>query len=410
MKKSTLILATLSLGLLAWGCKEEGGETMTNYLTLTAVGETTMTEDDTTGLTVRVEVAYTLNTQTTISLTLTGDDRGAVRLDPAELTIASGQKTATTRLRSNLGGVLSTPENVQVTFVSASDANIRTMSAQGLTLTVRPAATVPTLTDAQVALVEGYRSRYNYDLMRLLGQLSVRTVITFSDADKAAENSGNDTRTFEGRSVVTLSEHSTAETPMLRFVSNPLGMESFMYEKLRACTVEDNEYFLQLPVNKALFDLVNYNAATETFSAQLDSVRVGSGGAIEFTAPTIANRYVEDEAVTRVPFSYDWSVWNRLNGMRNTEVNVNEGETSASYTVQQLFDDNYQEFFNPVLYLGNDAVDEDDKGNEPSNWVTPSASADFSAGTMTFTFAWDYGAGAKLTDYVRVNVTYTMHQ
>lgn len=409
MKKKTLILATLPAMLLAWGCKEGGEETMTNYLTLAAVGETTMTEDDTTGLTVRVEVAYTLNSPTTITLTLMGDSRGAVRLDPAELTIASGQKTATTRLRSNLGGVLSTPENVSVTFVAASDANIRTMSAAGLTLTVRPATEVPTLTDAQVALVEGYRSRYNFDLMRLLGQLSVRTVITFGDADKDAENEGEYTRTYEGRSVVTLSEHSTAETPMLRFVSNPLGMESFMHEKLRASTVEENEFFLQQPVPKALFDLVNYNEATETFSAQLDSVRIGQNGTVEFTAPTIANRYMEDEAVTRVPFSYNWSVWNRLDGMRSQEVTVAEGETNASYTVQQLFDDNYQEYFNPVIYLGKDAVDEDGKDNEPSMWVAPTASADFSAGTMTFTFAWDYGDN-KLTDNVRVNVTYTMHQ
>ncbi len=29
---------------------------------------------------------------------------------------------------------------------------------------------------------------------------------------------------------------------------------------------------------------------------------------------------------------------------------------------------------------------------------------------MTFDFAWDYGAGSVLTDYVRVNVTYTMHK
>lgn len=407
MKKATLILAALPALLLQWSCKDGGEETMTNYLTLTAVGETTMTEDDTTGLTVRVEVAYALNTQTTITLSLSGDDKRAVRLAPAELTIAAGQKTATTRLRSNMGGVLVSPENVTVAFAAASDANIRPMAAAGLTLTVRPATTVPTLTDAQLALVEGYKTRYNFDLTRLLGQLSVRTVITWGDEDKATENNGEASRTIEGRSVVTLSEHSTAETPMLKFVSNPLGMESFMYEKLKANTVEDNEYFLQQPVPKALFGIVGYNAATETFSAQLDSVRVGQDGTIGFTAPTIV-RY-GDEPMVLVPFTYNWSVWDRLNGMRSRSVNVDEGETTASYTIQQLFDDNEQEYFNPAFYLGISKIDSDDYDNTPNMWVAPQASADFGAGTMTFTFAWDYGGGA-LSDYVRVDVTYTMHR
>lgn len=407
MKKATLILAALPMLLPQWSCKDGGEETMTNYLTLTAVGETTMTEDDTTGLTVRAEVAYAPNALTTITLALSGDDKQAVRLDPAELTLAAGQKTATTRLRSNLGGVLVSPENVTVAFASASDANIRPMSAAGLTLTVRPATAVPTLTGAQLALVDGYKTRYNFDLTRLMGQLSVRTVITWGDEDKAAENNGEASRTIEGRSVITLSEHSTAETPMLKFVSNPLGMESFMYEKLKACTVEDDETFLQQPYPKALFGLVDYNAATETFSAQLDSVRVGQTGTIEFTAPTTV-RY-GDEPKVLVPFSYNWSVWNRLNGMRNSSVTVNEGETDASYTVQQLFDDNQQEYFNPVFYCGISKIDSDDYGNTPSMWVTPQASADFDAGTMTFTFAWDYGDGV-LNDYVRVYVTYTMHR
>ena len=54
-----------------------------------------------------------------------------------------------------------------------------------------------------------------------------------------------ETRSFEGKSVITLSDNATAERPILKMIDNPLGLTSFLWEILKKETIEDDEVWIK---------------------------------------------------------------------------------------------------------------------------------------------------------------------
>ena len=400
----TLLALTIALVSMA-SCSEktDSNEQMNNYVTLSVEGESAMTEDNTEGLVVNVSMAYTLDHDASVQLSLTGDEKEAVKLSSNKVTIPAGKKTASVKVLSNNANVLSIQEVVNVVVSSCSDANMKPMDTKGIALTIKPNAMVPELTAEQLALIKGYKDNLGIDLTKVLGIVDVTTTVTYGNDDKDAENKGNDTRVFNGKSVITLSDKATADKPVLKMISNPMGMESYMYDRLLRCTTEEPDgYFDADPINTALLSVVNYNKSTESFSAVLDNITLNTDGTLNFTA-------VEDDK-TIVPFEYTYSVWTRINEMANAgnTVNVNEGSTYVEYSIKDLLEQ--YSTFSPAKYLGNTDITIDAYGATPSNFVLPSAKYDFNNNTMSFDFAWDYGNGSYLNDYVRIKANYTMHK
>ena len=405
MKLCKILLALAIAVVSMASCSEsaDSNEQMTNYVTLSVEGESAMTEDNEDGLVVNVSMAYSLDHDVSVQLALTGDEKGAVKLDKNTVTLPAGKKTASVKVVSNKANVLLTQEVVNVVVASCPDANMKALDAKGVVLTIKPNAAVPELTAEQLALIKGYKDNLGIDLTKVLGIVDVTTTVTYGNDDKDAENNGNDTRVFNGKSVITLSDKATADKPVLKMISNPMGMESYMYDRLLRCTTEEPDgYFDADPINTALLSVVNYNKSTESFSAVLDNITLNTDGTLNFTA-------VEDDK-TIVPFEYNYSVWTRINEMANAgnTVNVNEGSTYVEYSIKDLLEQ-YSTFC-PAKYLGNTDISIDAYGATPSNFVLPSAKYDFNNNTMNFEFAWDYGNGSYLNDYVRVKANYTMHK
>lgn len=401
--KTFLALAIAVVSLASCSESADSNEQMNNYVTLSVEGESAMTEDNTEGLVVNVSMAYTLDHDASVQLSLTGDEKEAVKLSSNKVTIPAGKKTASVKVLSNNANVLSIQEVVNVVVSSCSDANMKPMDTKGIALTIKPNAMVPELTAEQLALIKGYKDNLGIDLTKVLGIVDVTTTVTYGNDDKDAENKGNDTRVFNGKSVITLSDKATADKPVLKMISNPMGMESYMYDRLLRCTTEEPDgYFDADPINTALLSVVNYNKSTESFSAVLDNITLNTDGTLNFTA-------VEDDK-TIVPFEYTYSVWTRINEMANAgnTVNVNEGSTYVEYSIKDLLEQ-YSTFC-PAKYLGNTDITIDAYGATPSNLVLPSAKYDFNNNTMNFEFAWDYGNGSYLNDYVRIKANYTMHK
>ena len=401
--KTLLALAIAVVSLASCSESADSNEQMTNYVTLSVEGESAMTEDNTEGLVVNVSMAYSLDHDASVQLSLTGDEKEAVKLSSNKVTIPAGKKTASVKVLSNNANVLSIQEVVNVAVSSCSDANMKPMDTKGIALTIKPNAMVPELTAEQLALIKGYKDNLGIDLTKVLGIVDVTTTVTYGNNDKDAENKGNDTRVFNGKSVITLSDKATADKPVLKMISNPMGMESYMYDRLLRCTTEEPDgYFDADPINTALLSVVNYNKSTESFSAVLDNITLNTDGTLNFTA-------VEDDK-TIVPFEYNYSVWTRINEMANAgnTVNVNEGSTYVEYSIKDLLEQ-YSTFC-PAKYLGNTDITIDAYGATPSNFVLPSAKYDFNNNTMNFEFAWDYGSGSYLNDYVRIKANYTMHK
>lgn len=401
--KILLALAIAVVSLASCSESADSNEQMTNYVTLSVEGESAMTEDNEDGLVVNVSMAYSLDHDVSVQLALTGDEKGAVKLDKNTVTLPAGKKTASVKVVSNKANVLLTQEVVNVVVASCSDANMKALDAKGVVLTIKPNAAVPELTAEQLALIKGYKDNLGIDLTKVLGIVDVTTTVTYGNDDKDAENNGNDTRVFNGKSVITLSDKATTDKPVLKMISNPMGMESYMYDRLLRCTTEEPDgYFDADPINTALLSVVNYNKSTESFSAVLDNITLNTDGTLNFTA-------VEDDK-TIVPFEYNYSVWTRINEMANAgnTVNVNEGSTYVEYSIKDLLEQ-YSTFC-PAKYLGNTDISIDAYGATPSNFVLPSAKYDFNNNTMSFDFAWDYGNGSYLNDYVRIKANYTMHK
>lgn len=404
--KTTLML-TLGALIFASCSDDDDDKEMTNYVQLSINGDPTLYEDATEGVTVTVNLARAVEQESTITLGISGDDKGAVRLSSNTVTFAAGEKTASVEVLSNNANVLAVNEVVYIGVTGFSDSNMKVLEGNQISVTVRPAASVPELTSEQLALINGYKDSFGIDLTKVLGIVDVTTVITFGNDDKETENNGEDTRTLTGKSIITLSENATADKPILKIISNPMSMGSFIYEKYRRCTVEDNEYYMQMPVQAALIKAVNYNFATETFDVTLDDLALNADGTVSFTKAA-TNEY--DEEITKIPFVYTYSVWTRLQQLAESgaEVAVNEGETDVTYSVSGLLEQ-YNPF-NPDAILGNSDISSDAYVHDPSNYVSPTSSYDLTNGTMKFEFSWDYGAGSILYDYIRVNVTYTLHK
>lgn len=401
--KILLALAIAVVSLASCSESADSNEQMTNYVTLSVEGESAMTEDNEDGLVVNVSMAYSLDHDVSVQLALTGDEKGAVKLDKNTVTLPAGKKTASVKVVSNKANVLLTQEVVNVVVASCSDANMKALDAKGVVLTIKPNAAVPELTAEQLALIKGYKDNLGIDLTKVLGIVDVTTTVTYGNDDKDAENNGNDTRVFNGKSVITLSDKATTDKPVLKMIANPMGMESYMYDRLLRCTTEEPDgYFDADPINTALLSVVNYNKSTESFSAVLDNITLNTDGTLNFTA-------VEDDK-TIVPFEYNYSVWTRINEMANAgnTVNVNEGSTYVEYSIKDLLEQ-YSTFC-PAKYLGNTDISIDAYGATPSNFVLPSAKYDFNNNTINFEFAWDYGNGSYLNDYVRIKANYTMHK
>jgi len=51
-------------------------------------------------------------------------------------------------------------------------------------------------------------------------------------------------------------------------------------------------------------------------------------------------------------------------------------------------------------------ISNDEFGNNPSDWVAPSATLDLQKGKLSFLFPWDYADG---NGYEQVSVVYTLH-
>ena len=416
LKKLLFLLAFLPVVALT-SCSDGDGEKMTNYVQLSVNGSTSgvssIAEDATEPVVVNVLLSYFVEETTTINFELKGNDGDILRIENNVVEIPANSKTAQVKVFSNNKNSLITEQSVTLTIASSSNDKI--VLSNPWTIKVRPASTMPELTDDQKAMIAGYKENLGIDLYRMLGKVSCTVKVSFpyvEGNDKDYFNDGEESRTFTSESVITLSENATAEKPVLKMVSNPMGMDDFMFEMLRKNTTEDvYESWYYMPYQMAVMNAVGYTpgdddkymiAATETFEMTLDNISI-EDGEINFI------QEVEDvwgDMINSVPFEYNFSLWNKLQAKSEEIVEVDEygdGEM-VEYTIGELFE--YGASMDPKQYLMLSTISEDYFENEPSDWVEPSASYDFENGTFKFVFPFDmynsYG-------YQNVEVTYTMN-
>ena len=404
MKKITFMLMCMLAMLTGFSAcsssDNDGDKPMTNYVSISAEGNNIINEDDDDEVKFNILIGNTLTADATINLSLEGNDDNVATLSPSTISLKAGAKTASFTVKSNKKRLLKSDRvlTVKATF---SDANMKT-DGKAVTLTIKPDSDIPVLTAEQQKLIEGYKQNLNIDLTKILGKVKVDTKVTFNDDDKIDINNNKDTRSFSGVTIITLSEKATADKPVLKMVSNAMGMAAFNYEMLRKKTVEDTEYWTQMPYGKAVMENINYDYNKETFTMTLDGIEVNPDMSLKFTGSKVN---VYDKEITTVPFDYTFSAWNRLKAMAdaNRTFVVDEGDTKTRVSVQDIIDGGGS--LNPYSFFDNtDIVTDGENTDYTTIYVAPTGKIDFTSGKMTFAFPWylenTYGCQ-------RVEATYT---
>ena len=388
MKKITFMLMCMLAMLTGFSAcssdNNDGDKPMTNYVSISAEGNNIINEDDDEEVKFNILIGNTLTADATINLSLEGNDDNVATISPSTIALKAGAKTASFTVKSNKKSLLKSDRvlTVKATF---SDANMKT-DGKAVTLTIKPDSDIPVLTAEQQKLIEGYKQNLNIDLTKILGKVKVETLVTFNDDDKIDINDNKETRSFSGVTIITLSEKATADKPVLKMVSNAMGMAAFNYEMLRKKTVEDTEYYTQTPYGQAVMENIKYDFNKETFTMTLDGIEVNADMTLSFTGKKTT---IYEEEITTVPFDYTFSAWTRLKEMADAGKNfiVDDGDSKTETPVQDIIAGGGT--LNPYAFFDNTDVVADAEKTEYKNiFVVPTGKIDFANGKMTFAFPW----------------------
>lgn len=388
--KKILTLVSMTAALLAGinSCEEpQTGYEGTNYIFLeTGTASMYDTPDASMGVTVRLTTS--LDRDLVLSFSV-NDTEGIITLEGNPVTIPAGSTTGAFTIRT--AEIEDNSRTFRITLDEDTVLPENITWSGDFTFTVN-SSKVPELTEEQLAIVEAYKNASGIDLSKYLGIVSVSTVYTASSQDSDIPLPAV---TITGVSVITLSEQSTQEQPVLKMTGNPMGLQETFYDKLKDNTLNnpywaDTEY---APSYSKLLETIGWTSASEeTFTATLDGIRPQADGTVEFVADMSYYDEEWDEQVDmfKVPFEFTFSAYER------EKAAIEKGEIGSDADPDWLYDATV----NPDFFLNCDNIAED--YYESGNWIKSGAT--ISDEKLTFTFCvYNYNE----YDYSRAVVTYT---
>ena len=365
-----------------------GGYEGINYIYLsTQEGKTTLYETDSDPLVVEVMLTAALDEDLVLDFSLAGAE-GVVSLEGTPVTIKAGDKTASFNVVSNNANMLEAASNYTVGLAEDVVLPENVELKETLSFVVSP-MTSEALTDAQKAVLEAYKASTGIDLSKYIGVVNVSTVITGTDPETYEPL---DPRTVKGKSLITVSESATAEAPVLKMLTNAMGIEDHMYQILRSVTVDADDYWYgeyTLPCYETLMETLGWNKTSEeVFTMSLDGITFAADKSVAFLGAGLSQ--YEDE-ITIVPFDYSFTAYEReLAALAGGSLHPSSDPDWA-----------YDATANPYYHLNCDDITED--LYEGGNWIEASASVSETALTFTFCVYGCYLDG----DYTRIVATYT---
>ena len=386
MKKIALFGCLAAL-LSFVGCEQSGNDYEgTNYIYLESEGgKTTIWESDVTPMTLEVMLTNSLAEDLTLDFVVESTE-GVVELQGNPVTIKAGEKTATFSIVSKNAGLVNGSANFTVTLDASTvlPKNVQLKKAFAFVVT---STASEALTAEQLAMIEAYKSASGVDLSKYIGMVNVSVEYTAYDFNQEVLL---ETETITGKTIIALSEASTAEAPALKMLANPMGIEDKLYATLRALTIENTNYWCDgeyYPDNVNLMQTISWNAdSQETFTASLDNIIFDVDRTIEFTGFGV-DQY--GDQIEIVPFAYEFSAYDRELAAIADGSFVKEDEYAYDCTA------------NPAYHLNNTDISED--AFEADNYAESSAVI-LENGNIVFTFCM---ANALDSDYTKVVATYT---
>ena len=373
-----------------------------NYIQISTADDPAIAENDDRPVTVDVLLATAVETDATIHFELSGNEDGVLNMEnDGNVLIKAGEKKASFKIASNHKSLLNTQKVLTLKVKDFTDSRMRVWNE--LKLIAKPSPTLPELTEEQIELIEGYRERYGVNLNRFIGEVKCHVTVIYP-ADDIGIFYDEETRSFEGKSVITLSDNATAERPILKMIDNPLGLTSFLWEILKKETVENDEGWMDQPYNQAMVKAINFSEDEEEFKVLLDNIELDGYKGFLFLdkkdMPEVALH------LENVPFEYSFTACDRWKtmGEQGKTVSVLDGDSWVEYSVAELITE-YTTTLDPIAYLLYSSIDEDTWENEPSDFIESKGS--FNEDTFTFQFSWDHAYSAG---YTQIYVTYTLNK
>lgn len=393
--QSLLLFLILTAGVFSCSDSDDKDYSGINSIYIRTSNDPVIMASDTTPLKATLTLTRAYDRPVSLEMIVKSQVTGVeelVTIRPAVVTIPAGLRNVDFEVVSNQKEM---SEAVQIEISVKEPLPEKGMQVkETLHVNVKPFLSVEDLTEEQQALLEGYKNK-GLDLTKWIGVIPVKVTVDVPPTDYLAPLVGGMNKTYEGRSVITLSKYATIDQPVLKMTENPMGLTEFLYDILRKETVDNDEYWYGEYASeyyKIMMDLIGLSkTSVETFSASLDSIRVNmpQNGVsdVEFLG-TVMNSY--DEPLTVVPFAYSYSAWDRL------KEKIDAGDEKAIECV------GYGSTVNPVNYLVYSSIDFDDWGDN-SRWMEPKGT--LKGNKLTFRFNFDHASAAG---YTKIIVEYTL--
>lgn len=399
----------LTAAVASTACNEEKatGYSGTNKIYLTAENNNAViVESDNTPLKVEVTLTSTVETATTLTFRLEDDTQELLSLEGNPVTIAAGEKSASFQVVSNAKNLL--VESTYITLgIDAAQVPEGMELAEALRIRVNPDPAVPELTEEQKALLAGYKEKYGVDLTAFLGVMKCTTTLDIpGDGMTNDFATPIDNKEIPGQTVITLSEESTADMPVLKMTDNPMGLTEYLYWVFRQNTIDDDEFWTQMGEESSqqrLMESINWNSdSKETFNVTLDGIKCqnisASGADLDILGEAKAcsgiKGYEDYEIIYSpvVPFEYSFSAWTRQKEL----LDAGNAEMIEAYISGGSAEPSYY-----LFAVSCSQEDADDWGF--SNLIENKGHIDFEKGEMTFQFNF---AHTYAGDYTIAHVTY----
>lgn len=363
-----------------------------NFILLSAKNESIVfSENEENPLVINVDLTTSCSKDITLNFQLLDDKDGVLELEGNPVTIKAGSTKGSFKVKSKLKDLLIEERFIKV---GISDFPLENMGMKSpLVLCVKPNPIIPQLSDSQKALLKGYKEKYNIDLSSWLGLIDCKTVVKSPEGGSTQNFVSAFTKEIKGKTLITLSEKSTPEQPVLKMIDNPMGLTEYLYWVMRKVTIEDGEFWTQRDNEQKLMKMINWDKnTTEEFSMTLDNIKlqnINSDSSELYFLGEKKNTY--DDLITAVAFDYSFTPWSRQKKL------LDKGDAEAKEVYE------YGGSASPESHLFSSDITKDEFGDE-LNFFKPSGKIDFKKGEMTFHFVFDHtNAGG----YSQITVSYT---
>ncbi len=259
----------------------------------------------------------------------------------------------------------------------------------------------PQLTEVQQQLIKGYKDNLGVDLTKVLGVKKLHARLYFPGYENMQPFAQPFERDLEDYTIITLSEQSTPEKPVLKMTYNPLGLTNYQRDLLYMLTVGNDEFWYGEYAGdnyKKVMEILHWSKESfGEFDVTLDgltfeNIKSGESASINFIADT---KDVYGDPTRRIPFQYYFSTWDKAQQI------VKEQTLERWAELAEITNTKQDGTPDPLLYLNMYSAEKDDL-DEPKNFVSPKASVDFKTGKLHFEFS--FGAGSM--PYTRCYVDY----